>query len=341
MKINLKKLMGGGNSKDCLNTIRLLAAIQVLYGHAIAHLHIPHVPILGDLINFFHGVPIFFTMSGFLIWWSIGRSNSYSQYLKKRFWRIYPELWVAVIVELIVLLALYHEPINWGQFGLFAITQGTLFQFWTPDCLRAYGCGTPNGALWTIGVLIQFYLVAYFIYKWLHGRKIWVWLVVVIASIGLGLLTSLVDSRVPETIAKLYHQTLFPYLWMFIIPSLVAERKDDFLPLLKKYWWVFVAIVLVVKYTGCDLKASYGILQTTALFLGLTGFAYIAPWMNVKTDISYGVYIYHMTFVNAFIALGLTNKPIYLLVVIVMTFAISYLSTKTVGSLSQRMKQKA
>ena len=35
--------LGGGKSKDCLNTIRLLAAIQVLYGHAIAHLHIPHV----------------------------------------------------------------------------------------------------------------------------------------------------------------------------------------------------------------------------------------------------------------------------------------------------------
>lgn len=285
-------------------------------------------------------MPIFFTMSGFLIWWSIGRSNSYTQYLRKRFWRIYPELWVAVIVELIILLALYHEPINWGQFGLFAFAQSTIFQFWTPNCLRAYGCGTPNGALWTIGVLVQFYIVAYFIYKLLHGRKLWIWIHVVIASVGLGCMTPIVDDCVPETMAKLYHQTLFPYLWMFLLPSMVAEKKEYFLPLLKRYWWVFIALIPIIKYTGIDYKASYELLHTTALFLGLIGFAYLAPWLNISTDISYAVYIYHMTFVNAFIVLGFTGKPIYLLFVTIMTFVISYVSTKTIGSLSQRMKKK-
>ena len=340
MIISMLNIFRGGKSKDCLNTIRLLAAIQVLYGHTIAHLHIPHVPVLGDFINFFSGVPIFFTMSGFLIWWSIERSHSYTQYLKKRFWRIYLELWMAVIFELIVLLVLYHKPINWGQFCLFSITQGSFFQFWTPDCLRAYGCGTPNGALWTICVLIQYYMVAFFIYKFLHGRKMWIWFIVVIASVSLGCVTPLVDAQVPEIFAKLYNQTLFPYLWMFLLPSFVAERKQIFLPLLKKYWWLFVATVLVVKYTGFDLKASYNVLQTTFLFFGLIGFAYIVPFLNVKTDISYGIYIYHMTFVNAFIALDFIAKTKYLLLVILMTFAISYVSTKTVGNLSQRMKRK-
>lgn len=53
---------------DCLNTIRLLGAIQVLYGHTLAHLGIDPIPVVGNFINFFYGVPIFFTMSGFLIW---------------------------------------------------------------------------------------------------------------------------------------------------------------------------------------------------------------------------------------------------------------------------------
>ena len=93
----------------------------------------------------------------------------------KRFWRIYPELWVAVAVEIIVLLLLYRQPINWPQMGLFTFGQATIFQFWTPDFLRGYGCGTPNGALWTITVLIQFYFCAYLIYKWLHNKKFFVW----------------------------------------------------------------------------------------------------------------------------------------------------------------------
>ena len=67
-----------GGNKDCLNLIRLLAAFQVLYGHTLSHLNIDSIPILGEFINFFSGVPIFFTMSGFLIWWSIGRSKSFA-----------------------------------------------------------------------------------------------------------------------------------------------------------------------------------------------------------------------------------------------------------------------
>lgn len=169
-----KTRFSDGSGRDCLNTIRLLAAMQVVYGHTLTHLHIESIPVLNDCINFFYGVPIFFTMSGFLIWQSVGRSRGFREYLGKRFWRIFPELWAAVAIELIVLLCLYHDSISWPQFVAFAITQGTIFQFWTPDCLRGYGCGTPNGALWTICVLIQFYFFVYFLYKVLHGRKTYV-----------------------------------------------------------------------------------------------------------------------------------------------------------------------
>jgi peptidoglycan/LPS O-acetylase OafA/YrhL len=61
----------------------LLAALQVLYGHAIANLDLCRVPVSGDIIGFFSGVPIFFTLSGFLILKSIGRSYSYIDYAKK------------------------------------------------------------------------------------------------------------------------------------------------------------------------------------------------------------------------------------------------------------------
>ncbi len=133
--------------ENSLNTFRLLAALQVLWGHTLWHLEIERIPIIGDFIEFFIGVPVFFTISGFLIWQSISQSKSFGEYAKKRFWRIYPELWLAVAVEIVVLLLLYHEPINYPQLGLFTFGQATLFQFWTPDFLRGYGCGCPNGAL--------------------------------------------------------------------------------------------------------------------------------------------------------------------------------------------------
>ena len=161
--------------KNSLNLFRVLAAIEVLYGHTLEHLELSNIPVFSEFIKLFYGVPVFFTLSGFLIWQSIGRSHTFSDYTKKRFWRIFPELWVAVAVEIVVLLLLYHQPIDWPRLGLFAIGQATIFQFWTPVFLRGYGCGCPNGALWTITVLIQFYFLAYFIYKWLKNKRLYIW----------------------------------------------------------------------------------------------------------------------------------------------------------------------
>ena len=78
----IKQVIKFRGDKDCLNLIRLLAAFQVLYGHTLAHMNIDVSPVLGEFINFFSGVPIFFTMSGFLIWWSIGRSKSFEEYIE-------------------------------------------------------------------------------------------------------------------------------------------------------------------------------------------------------------------------------------------------------------------
>ena len=327
---------------DSLNTIRLLAAFEVLYGHTLKHLDISRIPEwLDAIIHFFAGVPIFFTLSGFLIWMSIGRSNSFSQYCKKRFWRIFPELWVAVAVEIIVLLLLYNHTIEWSKLGLFAVAQSTIFQFWTPDFLREYGCGTPNGSLWTICVLIQFYIVAFFVYRWLRGKTWAVWTLVFALSVGVSAITPIICRNLPEIVAKLYGQTFLSYFWLFILGAFVSEFKEKFLPFIIKYWWVAFCITLLIKYLDFNYTlGNYNLFGTMELFVCLLGFAYAVPQINIKTDISYAVYIYHMTVVNAMITLGYMHKPIYLLLVTIITFAVSYLSTKCIGKWSQKMKMK-
>lgn len=140
-------------------------------GHLIEHLELPISNIARNACYFFRGVLIFFAISGMLIWFSINnRSKSYRNYLGKRFLRIYPELWGAVIVDAIIILLLYKQAVP-KDLLLFSLGQGTILQFWTPNSLRGYGVGTPNGALWTIGIMIQFYIVAWPISKILKGKK--------------------------------------------------------------------------------------------------------------------------------------------------------------------------
>jgi len=326
--------------ENCLNTFRLLAALQVLWGHILWHLQIERIPIIGDLIEFFIGVPVFFTLSGFLIWQSIGQSKSFGEYAKKRFWRIYPELWLAVVVEIVVLLLLYHEPINYPQLGLFTFGQATIFQFWTPDCLRGYGCGCPNGALWTITVLIQFYFCAYFLHIWLRKGRLLTWRVVVLVSILIGWGSPYIRSFLPDIVSKLYGVSLIPYLWMFMLAAFASEKKDKVLPFLKRYWWIFIALLVLKRYVlqWDVLISSYALFDTTMLFAGIVGFAYAVPQLNIRTDISYGIYIYHMTVVNALIALGLTGQSWTLWCVIGVTCILAWISTVTIGRFSLRMK---
>lgn len=80
-----KQLNRLDHPKNCLNTIRLIAAISVLYIHAKVHLGADMPAILTRIIAFFQGVPIFFAMSGFLIWDSVGRSDRFFSYAKNVF----------------------------------------------------------------------------------------------------------------------------------------------------------------------------------------------------------------------------------------------------------------
>lgn len=204
---------------NSLNLIRMLAAVQVLAGHTIAHLEIVLPQWLAYALwplKLFPGVPIFFFLSGYLIVASIERSKSVGDYSKKRFYRIYPEMWLCVGISAVVLLFLAKD-LQLVPFLVFNFTQATVFQFWTPDCLRSYGVGTPNGSLWTQSVIVQFYILVWLVYRFLKnkGRTSWLIGLVIAFAISLGLQYFRKHSSIPEIGNKLLGQTVFQYIWLF------------------------------------------------------------------------------------------------------------------------------
>ena len=202
------------------------------------------MPALHWIAQSIPGVPLFFFLSGFLVWDSIGRSSGFTQYVKKRVFRVYPELWVAVLIEMLSILVLYKKPISWSRFLLFGVAQGTLFQFWTPDFLREYGCGVPNGSMGTISVIVQFYLIAWALYKFLQQKSQKRWFTLFGVSIVFGLLKPVIGSHLPSIIGKLYSQTVFPYMWLFLVGGFVSDKYEVIIHTLKKYWWA-IALAFV------------------------------------------------------------------------------------------------
>ena len=75
MKNNAEKRACIDLWSNCLSLIRIVAAVQVMFGHMVWHLDLPINDTLLRVSFFLRGVPIFFGISGFLIWFSIGRSS--------------------------------------------------------------------------------------------------------------------------------------------------------------------------------------------------------------------------------------------------------------------------
>lgn len=79
-------------NKNCLRLIRLFAALQVFIVHSYAHLHIELPLFFKNLFSIIQGVPVFFLLSGFLIWNSLNQDDNAKSFFKKRILRLYPEL---------------------------------------------------------------------------------------------------------------------------------------------------------------------------------------------------------------------------------------------------------
>ena len=277
---------------------------------------------------------MFFFLSGYLIWFSVKRTENLKEYCKKRVFRIYPELWIGIIIEIFTIIFFYKEKIQWIRLGFFMLTQGTILQFWTPEFLREYGCGTPNGSLWTICVIIQFYIVIWMIKKFLYRKKGIFWIISTIVLMIVGACTGFVEKIVPDIWYKLYCQTIIQYLWIFWLGIAVSENIEKLLPILKKYWWISIPIYIIWNIFRIDVYSKrYPIFMVTVSCIGCLGGAYALPRLDIKEDISYAMFIYHMIFVNIMIAIGWKGFN-GLLVVIGMTILFSYLSTILIGKRS-------
>lgn len=148
--------------QDSLDGLRAIAALAVLVVHVASETGLAYtgspaswVTNRGDV-----GVPIFFTLSGLLLFrpWAMAALGGASApdvraYLVRRVLRIVPIYWVVVIIAMITLnRAQARSPAAWGQY-LFFSQMYDPHPWWT-------GTGAPGLAqMWSLAVEAAFYAV--------------------------------------------------------------------------------------------------------------------------------------------------------------------------------------
>ena len=330
--------------ENSLDLIRLFAAMQVMVLHSFEFT----MPEITDnwffsLLELFPGVPIFFFISGYLISKSYEKSPNLSSYWKNRILRIYPALLLCVLVNIILVASTgYLEKVGASFFdvSLLFLAKGTILQFYNPEFMRGFGDGVLNGSLWTICVELQFYFIVPIFYKILIEKIKNVNVVLAILLIIFMILNRVLYALQPEYSEqiwwKLYRVSFAPWFYMFLFGVIVQRNFDFFIAIVQK---VPLLIVFVVYFMYAIILHQFNVPFDNSiapyLYFPLAVLVFYISYHFVSfsknliqgNDLSYGVYIWHMPFVNQLMYYRQGNEKIWeVTTVLVITTIVAWLS---------------
>jgi peptidoglycan/LPS O-acetylase OafA/YrhL len=301
--------------------LRLLAALQVAVVHSIGILKPTgyFARLLGAGLDRFPGVPIFFVISGVLISKSYEHSDSLRDYLRNRCLRIFPGLWVCLVVSVAVILALGVGSlgrITAPDWLLWWAGQMSIFQNLQATFLEPLSTGL-NGSLWTIPIELEFYIVLPALYGILRLRRRlgnMRLLAIALASLAVQLLIVNSHRSVGQVRAySLLEVTLAPYLWMFLVGVSIQRNWSTVRGWLfgRAHWWGLGYLMLCAAArwlrvdTGGNNMSPVYLLPLAGLVVSL---AMSAPQLSDRIlrhrDVSYGLYLYHMLVIDLLVGLA-------------------------------------
>jgi peptidoglycan/LPS O-acetylase OafA/YrhL len=334
--------------RNNFDLIRLAAASQVLWVHAVRHMQIELAqPLVAFdwLLRAFPGVPLFFVVSGFLVTDAWIRAPDPFIYARNRLLRVFPALWASIAFSLALLLGFGFGPTlaNHSHLVLlWLLAQASVVQVWNPDFLRGFGVGVVNGSLWTIPVELQFYAALPLLLR-LPRRA---WPAIVAASL---LVYALVEGPRPLPLPnRLLLVSLLPWLSCFGLGVLARLHLSNVLPWVTGRFAAWLGLHLAVHAAAAfaglaDLPWVEAATRPLLAALVLSA-AFTRPTLAAATlgghDISYGLYLVHMPVLNAFVEGGRAGSVPSTPVAVLLCYALALASWLAVERPALRLKDR-
>lgn len=317
--------MGRTNAFDFL---RLFAALTVVIGHTVSFFDISFFNFsLNGGYFFLQGVPLFFILSGFLIYKSYERcveNNNPTQYFYRNRWlRIAPAIYTYALITTVVFLisgVLSISSLKELPVIAWFVSNIALIPVYHPSIFQDFGVGVVNGSLWTIPAEFSFYMVVPLLFlfeKRVGFPKMIVSLLTLSVLSGFSLL--LLESLPTESlITKFYKVSFAPYFLYFCLGiywSKMWSRTPKKLSLFILSAAVFLLSDSYLIHQTENLVFQYLInilwavpLSYMAIYFGYSAPKFFGKLTNKIGDLSFGVYIWHMIVINYFIEYSVDNR---------------------------------
>jgi peptidoglycan/LPS O-acetylase OafA/YrhL len=334
----------------------LVVALHVVFNHAVMDLRVSLPTWVRTGVGLFPGVPILFFVSGFLISGSYEKDPRLWKYAQNRLLRIFPGLIVCTLLSiLVVYFTGYFTSRHVSVFEIagLALGQVSFLQFYNPEFMRGFGTGVLNGSLWTVTVVLQFYVLVPLLYAALglqKGLKNGRLLAVILFFMAINLIVSALRPTHGEEIPfKLWLVSFSPWFYMFLVGVFFqrncgffyARLAGKFRPLFVVYLAVIYPLVLHFHWhTGNSIKPPLFLLLTILVF----SLAYSHPGLGSRmlrgNDHSYGLYLYHVPVINLFVYYAWIGKVSFLAMVGAVTWGLAAASWVLIEGPFIRLKKR-
>lgn len=297
---------------NCFDMIRYFAAFSVMclhytgYSLMLCNNATSFMTILRAIVDFFPGVVVLFSLSGYLVSASAERSQSRKTFLRKRVLRMYPELWLSTFVNLLV-FSILASPLPWKQILVWLFTQFFGIAN-TPACLKGFATGSVNGALWTIFTEIQLYICLCLFSSILKKLSNIQWGVLLLVTLICNFVCNYLSASASGMINKIIERSILPYAIWFLIGSFLYYHSNVIL-YLKKYFSVLLMVYTIFHFLPFNIPGYYTDIITSLLcpvIVILSG--YVLPAKRLSCDLSYGMFLYHWIILNIIVYFNLWNQ---------------------------------
>jgi peptidoglycan/LPS O-acetylase OafA/YrhL len=168
------------NYFNYINLIRHIAAISVIYVHSFELMSSTDIDYINKLFSIdlgFVAVNVFFFLSGVLIYKSALNSSTVMNYIKKRFLRIYPALFICVLISTLFFWII--SSVDFLSYFSNNVTIDFLANLLFIGNYSAYAIfdlnyypNVANGSLWTLRYEIVMYLItSIFVFSYFRKRQ--------------------------------------------------------------------------------------------------------------------------------------------------------------------------
>jgi peptidoglycan/LPS O-acetylase OafA/YrhL len=178
----LNTLAGSEDKRiETLDSFRCLAILAVMFFHYYSRWTQPlyytnFYPFGNKFVNLFKygyiGVPFFFTISGFVIFYTLEKSGSFRSFFLRRISRLFPPILICSVLTFFIVMWLdptihypiFHQPTAHGFFPSLTFSNPLIWDF----IFKRNDIAFVDGAYWSLRVEVFFYIAAgafYFLNK--------------------------------------------------------------------------------------------------------------------------------------------------------------------------------